>query len=430
VAVAEQTNEISFKIKAICFALIVGALAFAWFSVRTQVGNMLGELTSSSDENAAEVSETASTLAPGDPRPKLLQALILRQSFSPEDTARSVSLLEDAVRRSPNDFRIWIELARGYEQAERYTEAENALKESIDLAPSYAIPHWQMGNFLLRQDRVDEAKIELRKATETSSIYRDQVYALAWDFFGKDPARVEELASDSADARVNLANFYSGREAGRDALRIWNTLSPEQKHHYEVLGKFIALQLYQIGSVRESLAIARDIGLAPDAQEETVNNGGFEKYIGDSSEALFGWKIFRNDSKFEALPDSQVKAEGSRSLKVTFRNYVKPDLYNVAQLVTVSPSERYRLSFKVRTDNLRSGGGPYLQVLSVKKWAILAASEPFATGSVDWTENALEFTVPQDVEGIELRTVRVYCGEECPIAGSFWYDDFRLARLN
>jgi hypothetical protein len=427
---AEQTNDNSLKIKAVFAALIVGAIAFAWFGIRTQVGNMLGELTSSSDENAAEVAQAASKLAPGDPRPKLLEAVILRQSFSADDADRSVSVLEDAVRRSPSDFRMWIELARGYEQAERYSESENALKKSIELAPSYAIPHWQMGNFLLRQDRVDEAKIELKKATETSSIYRDQVYALAWDYFGKVPARVEELTSDSADAQVNLANFYSQREAGRDSLRIWNTLSSEQKKYYEVLGKQIALQLYHIGSVGESLAIARDIGLAPDAQEETVNNGGFEKYIGDSEEALFGWKIFRNDSKFEALPDSQVRAEGLRSLKVTFRNYIKPDLYNVAQLVTVSPGVRYRLTFKVRTDNLRSGGGPYLEVLSVKKWARLAASDPFPIGSVDWTEYTLEFAVPDDVEGVELRTVRVFCGVECPIAGSFWYDDFRLVRLN
>ena len=390
---------------------------------------MLAEITPSTQEDAAEVASLASRLAPGDPSAKWLEAVKLRQNFTPETLERSVELLEEAVRLAPYDFRMWTELARGYEQAERFSEAENALKRALELAPNYAVPHWQMGNFLLRRDRVNEAKAELKRATETSSIFRDQVYALAWDYFGKDPARVEELASDSADARANLANFYSGREAGRDSLRIWNTLSSEQKQYYEALGRQIAWRLYQIGYVRESLAIARDIGIAKDAADEAVNNGGFEKFIGDSSETLFGWMIFRNDSKFDALPDSQVKAEGSRSLKVTFRNYIKPDLYNVAQTVTVQPGKRYRLTFKVRTDNLRSGGGPYLEVLAVKKWARLAASEPFPIGSVDWQDVSLEFTVPGDVEGVEFRTVRVYCGDECPIAGTFWYDDFRLTRI-
>jgi hypothetical protein len=391
---------------------------------------MLAEQTTSSSEEAADVARLAADLDPRDPRPKWLEASALRRNFAPEGLDRSATLLEQMTRLAPRDFRIWIELARGYEQAERYQDAERALRRAIELAPAYAAPHWQMGNFLLRRDRIEEAKAELKRATETSSIYREQVYALAWDHFEKDPARVEDLASDSADARANLANFYSGREAGRDSLRIWNTLSSEQKQHYEGLGRQIAWRLYQIGYVRESLSIARDIGLARDAREETVNNGGFESIVGSQDEVLFGWKIFRNDSKFEALSDSQVKAEGSRSLKVTFRNYIKPDLYNVAQIVTASPGKKYRLTFKVRTDNLRSGGGPFLEVLSAQKWYRLAASEPFPIGSVDWQEYVLEFTVPDDVEGFELRTVRVFCGDECPIAGTFWYDDFRLSKLN
>ena len=426
----EQKEGSSLKPKALNVLAIMLALIFGWFAIRTQIGSMLAEQTSTTVENAAETARLASDLAPLDPRPKWLEAVKLRQSFSSDDIDRSVGLIEEAVRRAPYDFRIWTELARGYEQAERYDEAENSLLRAIELAPAYAVPHWQLGNYLLRQDRLDEAKAELKRAASTSSIYRDQVYALAWDHFGKDPARVEELASESADARANLANFYSGREAGRDSLRIWNTLSPEQKSQYEGIGRQIAWRLYQIGDVRESLSIARDVGLARDAQDETVNNGGFEKFIGEHDENIFGWKIFRNESKFEALPDSQQKAEGSRSLKVTFRNYVKPDLYNVAQVVTVQPGKRYRLNFKVRTDNLRSGGGPYLEVLAVKKWTRLAASEPFPTGSADWTDYSMEFTVPLDVEGVELRTVRAFCGEECPIAGSFWYDDFRVQRLD
>jgi Flp pilus assembly protein TadD len=43
---------------------------------------------------------------------------------------------------APYDFRMWTELARGYEQAERFSEAETALKRALELAPNYAVPHW------------------------------------------------------------------------------------------------------------------------------------------------------------------------------------------------------------------------------------------------------------------------------------------------
>jgi len=389
---------------------------------------MLVELTPPTDAGAAEVADAAMSLAPLDPRPKWLASMSLRQSFTPEDTERSVQLLEEAVRSSPNDYRIWTELGRGYEQSERYDEAEAALRRSIELAPSYAIPHWQMGNFLLRQDRLEEAKAELKHATETSSAYRDQVYSLAWDYFGKDPARVEELASDSADARANLAKFYSERNSGRDALRIWNTLTPEQKQYYLFISGPMAHRLYQVGFAHESLSVARDAGIARDAQDETVNNGGFEKFIGEQTDTLFGWMIFRNESRFEAILDSQVKAEGARSLRVVFRNYSKPTLYNIGQTITVEPGRRYRLSFKLRTEGLRSGGPPLLEVAAAKTNQRLAATEPFPVGTTDWQDVALDFTVPEGIEGVEIRTVRANCGEDCPIAGTFWYDDFRLTR--
>ncbi|PYS87033.1 MAG: hypothetical protein DMF62_13795 [Acidobacteria bacterium] len=424
---AKQPNKIIARVVSI--VAIAAVCAFCWFAVCTQLGSLLADVTSPSRDDALDVAEFASAIAPRDPRPPWLAATKLQQSFTPADLERSVSLLEQATRLAPSDYLMWDELARGYEQAERFGDAEGALRRSIELAPAYAIPHWQMGNFLLRQDRIDEAKAELKRTTETSSAYRDQVYTLAWDFFGKNPARVEELASDSADARANLASFYAQRDAGRDSLRIWNTLSPEQKNYYGFIAKGMARRLYETGFVREALAVARDVGLAKDAQDETVNNGGFEKFIGDYQDTLFGWMIFRSDSRFEALPDSQVKTEGNRSLRVVFRNYVKADLYNIAQIVTVEPSRRYRLTFKLRTDNLRSGGAPYLQIAAVKTNSELAKSEPFPIGSNDWQEIALDFTVPDRVEGVEIRTLRINCGDECPIAGTFWYDDFRLVRL-
>lgn len=426
---ANIVNKKLFATRILPIAFIAAAIVLGWIAIRAQVGSMLAELTSPAREDALDVAMQAASYSSRDPRARWLAAVKLRQSFAPDDVDRSITLLEEATRLAPNDYRIWTELARGYEQNERYDEAERALKRSIELAPNYAIPHWQMGNFLLRSGRLDEAKTELRRATETSSGYRDQVFALAWDFFEKDPARVEELVSDTTDARANLAKFYSERGSGRDSLRIWNSLSSEDKSRYEFLGTHMAQRLYDAGFVHESLSIARDLGIAKDASGETVNNGGFEKFIGDPRETLFGWKIFRTDNKFEALTDSQIKAEGNRSLRVAFRNYSKPELYNIAQIVTVEPTKKYRLSFKLRTDNLRSGGPPFLQIAAIKTYEQIAATAPFPIGSYDWQEISLEFVVPEGVEGIEVRTMRVHCGDDCPVAGTFWYDDFQLKEL-
>ncbi|MDM7924298.1 MAG: hypothetical protein QUS14_18590, partial [Pyrinomonadaceae bacterium] len=136
---------------AILAAVTAGSLIFAWFSIRWQIGNMLGELTSINQSGASEIASAAVSMAPGDPLPHWLLAMKEREIFSAESIERSVTYMEEMVRVSPQDFRWWIELGRGYEQAERPAEAENALKHAVELAPEYTFPRWQLGNFYLRQ---------------------------------------------------------------------------------------------------------------------------------------------------------------------------------------------------------------------------------------------------------------------------------------
>ena len=307
-------------------------------------------------------------------------------------------------------------------------QAEQAFKRAVDLAPAYTFPHWQFGNFYLRQNRTDEAFAELTKTTEKSIVYREQVFSLAWDYFDKDPAKVEQLAANTPDVRVGLALFYAQRNSPKDALRIWNTLSDEAKAQNPQISKNIAQGLYDKLYYRQSIEFAKQAGIDPEANAETITNGGFEKFFGNPEDTLYGWRIYKNESKLDIAPDTTVKHEGSRSLKSVFRSYVKPDLHNIVQIVAVQPLGKYRLSFWLRTENLRSGGMPILQVLGGKESALLASSAPFPIGSSDWQEISLEFTVPEDGEGIGLRTTRAFCGEECPISGTFWYDDFRLSK--
>ena len=141
--------------KAVLIAAVIFALVFLWFAVRWQLGSMLSELTVPEQENAAEVANMAIDLSPGNPNAYWLAATKQAEVFSEEALNNSVALLEDAVRRSPNDYRLWVELGRGYEQAEKFDQAENAFKQAIYFAPEYAFPHWQYVDFLLRRGRSD-----------------------------------------------------------------------------------------------------------------------------------------------------------------------------------------------------------------------------------------------------------------------------------
>ncbi len=409
--------------------VILSALVFAWFAVRWQIGSMLGELTSPTQANSMEIAKAAVSLAPRDARPRSLLAMKIKENFDPASTEESVRVLEDTVRLSPYDFRSWIELGRAYEQAERSEDAERALLRAVELAPSYTFPHWQIGNFYLRQDRSDEAFAQLVKTTEKSIVYREQVFSLAWDYFDKDPAKVEQLAANTPDVRASLALFYAQRGAAADSLRVWNSLPSEQKTEHPKILTVITQNLYSKRFFRQTLEFSKQSGADADAAVETITNGGFEKFIGDPEGSFFGWRINRSDAKLDILTDTVTKIEGLKSLKLNFKTYNKPEIYNVLQLVAVEPSARYSISFMLRTENLRTSGEPFIEVVDANSDIVIASTQRFPLGSNEWQKITVEFVVPTTCDGITIRTSRALCGETCPISGTIWYDDFKISRL-
>jgi tetratricopeptide (TPR) repeat protein len=410
----------STKTRLLLAGTVATCLVLCWFAVRWQIGNMLAGFQDPFGPNAAEVAQGALDLAPSDPTAHWLAATAA--------TGEAIQGFESAVRSAPRDLRWRVELARALEQGEMAARAEVEFKSAIALAPAYAYPHWHLANFYLRQGRNDDALAELKKAAENNLAYRDQVFSLVWDIFDKDPAKVEAVAGESTEAKARLAYFFAARGRAADALRNWNLLSEAEKAANPDNAKAIAHGLYLQHYFLQSLEFARQAGLDTEAQPEAVTNGSFEKGLGDDPDSRFGWQVLRNDPKVEFATDAKVKHEGDRGLKVTFRTYVKPALGNLLQTIVVTPGRRYRLTFWIRTENLKSSGGPLLQVVSANDEKLIAQSQPFPTGTNDWQQIAVDFSAPENCGGISIRTARLACGEDCPITGVFWYDDFVLSK--
>jgi tetratricopeptide (TPR) repeat protein len=410
------------KPRIIIVVVAIVSLVAAFFAVRWQLGNMLADLTKFDDPNAAEIAAVASDWAPADPVARWLRA------STAGDPAEAITLYEQTIQLAPNDYRWRIELARALEQDDQPDRAEAELKRALELAPTYAYPRWHLGNFYLRQDRPDEAIAELKKAGENNQFYRDQVFSLAWDYFNKDPAQLENLAGDEAEARARLAYFFAARGYAPDALRNWNRLTGEEKAKRDYVARVIAQGLFEKRAFPQALEFSRQLGLDVEAAPEAVTNGMFEKGVSQGDGSRFGWALVRNDPNVEMATDTRVKHEGTRSLRTAFKGNVKPGFANIYQTVVVEPGKRYRLRFWVRTENLKSAGMPMLQVVNANDGKLIAGSPPFPGGTADWRELSAEFETPPNCNGITIRTVRGDCGEDCPITGTFWYDDFELSR--
>lgn len=408
--------------------MIIAALVFGWFSIRWQLGNMLADLTAPNDANAKNVADLAVGFAPNDPTTRWLAAASQKNVFTSEAIDRTAKSFETVVQKSPNDYRWWVELGRAREQAEKIEAAEAAYQRAVALAPTYTYPHWQTGNFYLRQNRSEEAFAELKKTAQFFSVYREQVFSIAWDFYQKDTARLEEIAGNDSSVRASLAKFYAAKQRPEDSLRIWRGLSEEDRHVNEATARIIAQSFFEKKFYRQSLEFVRELGIAPDLRGETVQNAGFEKPIGEAENNYFGWTVLPLE-KMEVKLDPTQKHEGNRSLRVAFSGYGDAQLFHVYQLVTVEAAAKYRLTFWLKTDNLKSGGTPAFEIYNANDDKSVTTSEPFLIGTNDWQPVKIEFTAPPNAEAVSLRLARAFCGANCPIFGTVWLDEFKLEKI-
>jgi hypothetical protein len=304
-----------------------------------------------------------------------------------------------------------------------------ALRRAAELAPYYMQPRWHLGNALLRAGRTEEAFAELRRAADVDSSLRPQVFNLAWQVYAPDIPRVVDAVGKTPESRAQLVGVLAGRGNLEEAQRVWEGLGPETRSAQKGGGAADALAraLYAKGQYRRALAVLTEGGF-PGLSVGQFNDGGFESDIAPGARSLFGWNVTQGGG--QVVVDARGAHGGRRSVRVAFSSSVQVDFRNVSQTVAVEPGARYRLSFFVKTDELRSTATLALMVSDpASPDAPLAASAPVAQGTRDWQPVSFEFTAGPKTEAVLVRLVRVPCAESaCPIYGKIWYDDFNLER--
>ncbi len=410
--------------------IIMAALfAFAWFAVRFQLGDLFSEVASPADADATTIADAAIALAPSNPRGYWLRGAAERSRFDQDSAADVVRFFSKAAGAGPYDHRWWAELGRANEQAGDFEPAESAYARAVELAPEYTTPRWQLGNFYLRRGRTEDAIEQLRIAAEHSKLYRGQVYAIAWNFFGRDPNFVEQFANGSADSRASLALFYASQNEPEHAIRNWNLIGAEERNKFSRDAETAARLLINHRSYAAALEFSRQSGTDPSARPGAVTNGDFESGIKQRDQPMFDWSAGRRDPKVDIALDTRVKRSGQRSLRVTFRNYGAPWLESISQTVVLVPGVRYRLKYSYRTEGLRGGSLPRLELLSAIDNSSIANSPAFDQTTGIWHEASIEFTAGEKLDGYILKIGREPCAGECPLVGTLWLDDLELSQI-
>ncbi|HLL70702.1 MAG TPA: tetratricopeptide repeat protein [Pyrinomonadaceae bacterium] len=400
-----------------------------WYGVRWCIGNTMAEWLP--DIGAAEA---AARLAPDDPQAHFTIARLRERSFLPEELPEAARQYEEAARLSPNDFRLFMELGRVRGLVGDARGGEEALRRAVALAPTYPEPRWYLGNLLLRQGRTEEAFAELRRAGDAKpQTYRTQMLELAWRYYNGDIAAVLVAVGNSTGARGTFMDYLINQKRLDDARSLWEKFDAEARKAQRDTGEKLMLRLLEAKRFHDVLTLHQELafvdGTPTTAARERFTNGGFEAAVGPPGKSPFEWQVTPVTNVQMGL-DERVQQEGARSLRLALSTSGTLDFRNISQLVTVEPQMRYRITYYVRTEDLKSAATLKTEVVDAgEPTRVLASSEPLDIGTTDWRAVALDFTTGAQTRAVTLRIVSPQCpAATCPIFGKVWYDNFNLQR--
>ena len=369
----------------------------------------------------------AVAITPSDPQAHYTQAWTLAREGQ---IAGATNEFEKAVALRPSDYVLWLDLGNARAQARNHDGALAAFREAARLAPYYARPPWDTGQFLLRVGRRDEAFDELRLAMASRPTLLPEVTELAWKTYGGDVSAVQRAIQPQTNQdRFLLARFVARQGKVDEAMQLFRAASQiSDAARFAFLRELLEAKQFKGAYEVWSSGPEQAVSIHGPA---TVTDGSFESQISPEDPG-FGWQLALQVPEISISLDADSPRAGAHSLQVRFSGNAQASTQIVKQLVLVSPQTRYRLSFATRSEKLVTGGPPFVSVTDAgsNDGNPLAQSQLVATGTADWRDYTVEFTTKDTTNAIEIGVQRQSCtSDPCPIFGSIWLDAFSLQKL-
>jgi hypothetical protein len=399
--------------------LLVILLLLTWNTARAGLGSLLS--TYATQNSQIVPANTAVTLSAGSPDAHYVRAAILEAS----DLVGAIAEYRQATLARPDDYVLWLSLARACELNGDTAAAIAAARQAVPLAPYYSEPHYQLGNILLRAGQRDEAFKELRLAGGSNPTLMPGIIDLAWRVSGGDVQFVTRaMAPGTPQAYQALGQYFRQRKEVGAAIAMYagagNAVEADRKSYVRDL---IAAKRFK------DAANLWAVGHQPGAAPGLMIDPAFEQER-DLDEPGFGWHLGEKRQGFRLSLDTNDPREGRSSLKVEFSGDSDPSSPVISQLVLIEPGAHYQLRFAVRSESIVSGGPPLLAVMDPDDNKILSRSDQFPRATDGWREYTIDFDSGPSASAVEISLQRQPCDKSpCPIFGRLWLDRFSLQKL-
>lgn len=418
--------------------MAAGLIFLSWQLIRTAVGSSVMTFVQRSADLAPdsrlEGAQLAARWAHDDPSVRYgAGGVYLAAASAEQSEARlkdALNELQAASRMSPEDYRIWLALARAFDRSGDTTRARESFEKATKLAPRHFDPHWAFGNHLLRVGDTTRAFVEFREALSSRPSALNLIFDYAWSAFNGDGKAIARALAPPDSIRAPFVSLLVGRDRVEDALEIWSAGG----YNREALPadvRNVAEALIRQDHLADAYNVWYSAKLTdhPDTDDGSLlANGSFERPIPlEAATPFLTWRIAPQRG-VTILLDSKEHRDGNYSFRAGFEIRENVDLTIAVQTVPVKKSTTYALTYDVRASELRSLSNPQVEIFDAGKQSRLSVNLPqLRNGDTDWSANRLEFTTSPETEAVTLRIRRPACGDPpCPFVGRVWFDTFKL----
>jgi Carbohydrate binding domain len=375
-------------------------------------------------ENAASMNDRATAdrgvhWLPNDATTHTSRGLVLQRTG---DYGPAVTEFERAAQLRPRDYFPWLLMGVTRDLNNDQAGGVRALRQSIELAPAYAKPHWFLGNLLLRGRQFEEAFRELRFAANSDAELWPNVIDLAWGITRHDPQRTVAALQPGTDrARLALALYFAIHKEGEAALEQFGSI----RNVTEESGDQLLTELLNAKEFTQAYELWTRIH-GPGSASPQLLNGDFEEEVAIGKRGL-GWQIPSELPNVTMSVDGSQFQTGGRSLRTDFRGDIDLSKRMLSQLVIVKPNTKYRLTFKAMTRDLVSTAPPIIAVAGASDDKQQIAKSSPLTSAGAWQEFVVDFSTAANAQAVLIELTREPCAAQpCAVFGTLWLDSFRL----
>ena len=415
----------SLRATRILFALSLVVFAFlAYFSIRNaRAAHAIGL-------NARGGYEQAVRLEPRDARNWYLLGRFYQYDFDQPDPNAALQAFLVSRSLDPLSAETLLDLATNYDDAGRIPEARASYLEAKRVYPLSAEVLWRYGNFLLRQNEIDAAFSEIRRAVELDPKRGAEAFSRCRRVVSDPDEILDKAIPPILDSYQDVLFDLANEGQLNLALKVWSranvlpgTVLPQG---IAVLANALvqsdrsddAAHFWQQATAKFPNPIP------PDAPGSVLWDGGFES---DFRLGGLGWQYESQIQSLQVALDKQEKHSGNQSLRIMFTGRNNISFSGICHWVPVVPGSDYQFSFWVKTKSLTTEQGVRfsLQSYSGGKWSAVSTTE--IHGDQPWTNISLPWSALRDVHFVRVCVARAPSElADGDIQGTAWIDDVSL----